>query len=111
MKSIVMTITATMMLAFPVAAQDQIEAKVDMSFNVLRDFEELSDGFKKLAEAHPELCSLTSLGASSQGRDIWMLTINNPVTGEDIDKPAMWIDGNVHGNEVQAGDVVLYTAW
>ncbi len=23
----------------------------------------------------------------------------------------MWIDGNVHGNEVQGGEAVLYTAW
>ena len=32
-------------------------------------------------------------------------------TGEDTVKPAMWIDGNVHGNEVQAGETVAYVAW
>ena len=26
-------------------------------------------------------------------------------------KPAMWIDGNVHGNEVQGGEAVVYSIW
>src|SRR6185436_11288057 len=26
-------------------------------------------------------------------------------------KPAMYIDGNIHGNEVQGGEAVAYTAW
>jgi hypothetical protein len=37
--------------------------------------------------------------------------LNDPATGKDTEKPAMWIDGNVHGNEVQAGETVLYTLW
>jgi hypothetical protein len=26
-------------------------------------------------------------------------------------KPGIYIDGNIHGNEIQGGEVVLYTAW
>ena len=37
--------------------------------------------------------------------------MNGAKTGPDTTKPAMWIDGNIHGNEVQAGEVVLYTLW
>ena len=37
--------------------------------------------------------------------------VNSPKTGADTSKPAMWIDGNIHGNEIQAGEVVLYTLW
>jgi murein tripeptide amidase MpaA len=27
------------------------------------------------------------------------------------EKPAFWIDGNIHANEIQAAEVSLYTAW
>ena len=94
-----------------VAAQHQIDSKSAIAFNRYYNFSELEEAMRSLAEAHPELATMVSLGKSIQGRDMWMLTINNPATGLDTEKPAMWIDGNVHGNEVQAGETVLYTAW
>jgi len=39
------------------------------------------------------------------------MTINNPDTGEEMDKCAMYIDANIHGNEVQGGEVGIYTIW
>ena len=38
---------------------------------------------QKLVAAHPQLLSLTSLGKSYEGRDIWCLAINNPKTGPE----------------------------
>ena len=38
-------------------------------------------------------------------------TINNPATGPHDEKPAMWVDANVHGNEVQGSEATLYLAW
>ncbi|MEE2895806.1 MAG: M14 family metallopeptidase [Planctomycetota bacterium] len=98
-------------IATPVAAQQQIEAEVDLAHNRYYDFEEMTDALRRLAEAHPELATLVSLGESVQGRPMWLLAINNPETGSDREKPAIWIDGNIHGNEVQAAETVLYTAW
>ena len=92
-------------------AQQQIEAEVPIAFNRYYDYEEMGTLLTELAAAHPELCSLASIGKSEQGRDLWLLTINNPETGGDRSKPGMWIDGNVHGNEIQAAETVLYTAW
>ena len=40
---------------------------------------------------------------------MWLLTINNPATGDELSKPAMYIDGNIHANEVQGGETALYT--
>ena len=40
-----------------------------------------------------------------------LLTIQNPETGDEAGKAAMWIDGNVHGNEIQAAEVCVYLAW
>ncbi len=64
-----------------------------------------------LHEAYPRLTSLQSLGKSEEGRDIWELTINNPATGEEMNKPAVYVDGAIHGNEIQATEVCLYLAW
>ena len=54
---------------------------------------------------------IETIGKSIQGRDLVVAVVNSPKTGPDTTKPAMWIDGNVHGNEVQAAEVVLYTLW
>jgi hypothetical protein len=39
------------------------------------------------------------------------MTINNPDTGDEMGKCAMYIDANIHGNEVQGGEVGIYTIW
>jgi hypothetical protein len=87
------------------------KAKVDLAFNRLYDYPEMEAALKKLAAAHPDLLSLASLGKSVEGRDMWCMTINNPKTGKDREKAAMYVDGNVHGNEVQATEACLYLIW
>jgi hypothetical protein len=85
--------------------------KVPIAFNRLYDYPELTEALRKLVGAHPDLLTLSSLGKSVEGRDLWCVTINNPKTGPDRGKPAMYVDGNIHGNEVQAAEVALYLAW
>ncbi|WZP00830.1 M14 family metallopeptidase [Isosphaeraceae bacterium EP7] len=85
--------------------------KVPLAFNRLYDYPDLVAAMRKLAEGHPDIISMSSLGKSVEGRDLWCLTINNPATGPDRSKPAMYVDGNVHGNEVQAAEACLYLAW
>ena len=85
--------------------------KVDLAFNRLYDYPELEAALKALAAGHPDLVTLASAGKTVEGRDMWVVTINNPKTGKDRDKPAMYVEGNVHGNEVQAAEACLYTIW
>ncbi|MFG0245348.1 MAG: M14 family metallopeptidase [Phycisphaerales bacterium JB052] len=92
-------------------AQQQIPSKVDVAWNRFYDYEEVTQIVKDLVAAYPDLLSVESLGKSEQGRDLWVVTLNNPETGKAEDKPAMYIDGNVHGNEVQATETVLYAIW
>lgn len=92
-------------------AQQQIPSKVDVAWNRYYDFEETEKIIQDLVTAYPNLLTLQSLGKSEQGRDMWLIILNNPETGEDHEKPAMYIDGNVHGNEVQATETVLYSIW
>ena len=60
------------------------------------------------AEAYPNLVSLRSMGRSYEGRDIWVLVLTNTATGADVDKPAFWLDGNIHAAELTASTTCLY---
>jgi len=78
-------------------------------FNRLYDYEEMTELMRGYARAYPDWVTIESIGKSIQGRDLWMLTVNNPATGDALSKPAMYIDGNTHANEVQGGETALYT--
>ncbi|MBL4591567.1 MAG: hypothetical protein JKY96_06360 [Phycisphaerales bacterium] len=94
-----------------VHAQQQVPSRVDVSWNRFYDYEEVTRIVHDLVDAYPELLTLESIGKSEQGRDLWAITLNNPETGPASEKPAMYIDGNVHGNEIQATETVLYSIW
>ena len=42
---------------------------------------------------------------------MWVLAVSNFAKGDEKSRPAMWIDGGIHANEIQSVEVVLYTAW
>ncbi len=100
-------------LTAPVRAQDyyQFPSKVDIAWNQLYDYDQVTEILKKLAAAYPDMLKLESIGKSVQGRDMWAMTLNIEETGPHSSKPAMYIDANIHGNEVQGTEVVLYTIW
>jgi Zinc carboxypeptidase len=77
-------------------------------FDRLHDYDAVTDLLHAYARAYPDWVKLTSIGKSGQGRDMWLLTVNNPATGPDLGKPAMYVDGNIHANEVQGTEAVLY---
>ncbi|MEO1009350.1 MAG: M14 family metallopeptidase [Planctomycetota bacterium] len=87
------------------------EFKVDLAWNRYYDLEQVEDAMRRIAEAHPQYVELRSIGKSIQGRDIWIVIVNNPETGAHDEKPAMYIDGSIHANEIQATEVVLYSLW
>jgi murein tripeptide amidase MpaA len=69
---------------------------------------ELTRLLQDYAAAAPHLVHLRVLGKSFEGRDILLLTITNNQTGADADKPAFWVDGNIHAAELTACTACLY---
>ncbi|MCC6936346.1 MAG: hypothetical protein IT333_07510, partial [Thermomicrobiales bacterium] len=59
--------------------------------------------------AYPGLATCTSIGVSGEGRDIWVVTLTNQATGSDLEKPAYYIDANIHAAEVMTSSVALAT--
>jgi murein tripeptide amidase MpaA len=60
------------------------------------------------AEARPDLVNVESIGHSHEGRDIWVVTVTRVANGAAVDKPALWIDGNIHAAELTASTACLY---
>jgi hypothetical protein len=110
-KQLMFMVLAMACVTGSVHAQTPHPSKVDLSFNHWYDFDQLTDALRKLTRAYPKLLKMESIGKSVAGRDIWLLTLNDPATGPADSKTAMYIEANIHGNELQATETVLYTIW
>jgi hypothetical protein len=84
---------------------------VKLDFNRWHDVAELQADMRLLEKTYPKFLKYISLGKSYGGRDIAAMIVNNPDTGPDTSKPAMYIEANIHGNEVQGGEICTYTIW
>lgn len=97
--------------ALPQQAGGQWTPKVEIAWNRYNDYATVLELEQRLAEAWPEFVRLEDIGASWEGRPMRLMVLTNSATGPDSSKPAMWVDGNVHGNEVQGAEAALYLAW
>ena len=90
---------------------DSAGAEVVLSFDHWYDNAAIGRALRDLQAAYPGLITVQSIGKSVLGRDIWAAVLNNPKTGPAERKPGYYIDGNIHGNEIQGGEVALYTVY
>ncbi|MGH7539641.1 MAG: M14 family metallopeptidase [Gemmatimonadota bacterium] len=87
------------------------EHRLPLSWDRWLDHAAIGERLSLMERTWPEFLSLQSLGESHGGREMWLMTINNPRTGPEMSKAAMFIEANVHGNEIQGAEVTLYTIW
>jgi murein tripeptide amidase MpaA len=81
---------------------------MNFEFNRFYRYDELTDALQRLQSRYPQLVSLQSIGKSHEGRDIWVMTVTNRLSGPAEQKPAFWVDGNIHSIEVSASAAALY---
>ncbi len=55
-----------------------------------------------------ELVHCEPIGRSYEGRDIWLVTVTNSASGPVSEKPAIWIDANIHATEVTGGVAAIH---
>lgn len=77
-------------------------------FDTYYRYDELTQILHAYAEEYPHLVRIESIGKSYEGRDIWLLTLTNFKTGPAEEKPALWVDGNIHASEVSPSTACLY---
>lgn len=122
MRSVIPPVFALALLAAPALSAQQAlgnlaasgspkAPKVQIMWDRFYDNDAIGEIGRMLQKAHPNTCRLSSIGKSFQGRDLWLLTVTNFDVGDPDRKPAMYIDGNIHSNEVQGSEISLYTAW
>ncbi len=113
MKRVLTTLMASWMVGGCVSgalAQAHVEPRHEIAFNRYYTVEQMYAHLRAMERAYPEIVKVRSIGKSGEGRDLLVATLTAPGS-DDRAKPAMWIDGAIHANEVQAGEVCLYTVW
>lgn len=71
-------------------------------------YTEFTELLQQLVKAFPHLLTIESIGKSFEGRDIWVVTATNQSTGPATDKPAYWVDANIHASELAGSAAALY---
>jgi len=71
-------------------------------------YDELVQLLRALAAEHPRYVALEMIGRSFEGREIPLITVTDTETGPAADKPAFWVDGNIHSVELSASTACLY---
>lgn len=115
------SLAALVLAALPAAPASVLSAQqtrgsdpphtLDLTWDRWLDHQEMGERMQLMARTWPKFLKLSSMGKSYGGRDLWVMTINNPDTGPEDSKAGMFIEANVHGNEIQGGEICLYTIW
>lgn len=79
-----------------------------ITFDRYPTFAELTEWLDAFANDFPDLVRLESIGTSYEGRELWLLTVTNHAIGVASEKPAIWIDGNIHASEVTASVAIVH---
>ena len=77
-------------------------------FNTYYRYNDLTKILHELVTENPTLLKIESIGKSHEGREVWLLTATNQQTGSAGEKPALWVDGNIHASEVSPSMACLY---
>jgi hypothetical protein len=71
------------------------------------NYQALTEELRRLADAHPEIARLSSIGKSHQGRELWMMTISDQVDQSEGEPELLYI-ANMHGDEVVGRELSIY---
>lgn len=80
----------------------------DVQFDKYYRYADLTRILHEYAEEFPQLVHIESIGKSYEGRDIWLMSVTSFATGVDREKPALWVDGNIHATEIAPSSACLY---
>ncbi len=80
----------------------------EMRFDDFYSYDELTDFMRAAQAAAGDVMRLESLVQTPQGREVWLATLTDPTTGPPEDKPAYYVQGNVHAHEMYGTSAVLH---
>lgn len=80
----------------------------NIQFNRFYRYAEMTRLLKAYEKEYPNLIRVESIGKSYEGRDVWAVTATNFKSGSDAEKPALWVDANLHASEVTGSAAALH---
>ncbi len=89
-------------------AKAKPKTRINVRFDRFLNFVDLTALLRAWADRYPNLFDLRSIGKTFEGRDIWLCTITDRSTGDHAEKPAIWVDANIHATELTGSAAALY---
>ncbi len=117
---LVLTLVLAISLAGPTMAQKKLQkspggyhGEMDFPINWKQyySYDEWTKIMHEIQKKYPNLADIESIGKSRMGREQYLITITAKDTGKHTEKPAMWVDGAIHGNEVNGIMCSMYVMW
>lgn len=72
------------------------------------NYVELTSRLQSLAQKHPHIANLSSIGRSVEGRELWVMRISTDPNRDSPGKPKFKYVGNMHGDETVSRQVLVY---
>ncbi len=88
--------------------QDLVSAEGNISWSRYYNSHEMLQILKELEKRYPHLTRLSVIGKSYLGRDLHLMEVTNRENKPALEKPAIYIDGNMHTGEQTGAMLALY---
>ncbi|MEX2393342.1 MAG: M14 family zinc carboxypeptidase, partial [Actinomycetota bacterium] len=80
----------------------------DVRFDRFYRYDDFTSILQGWASEFGSIFELESIGKSYEGRDIWLATVTNTATGPHDEKPAFWVEANIHASEATGCAAALH---
>lgn len=80
-----------------------------IEFDHTHSYTEIAAYMRAVAQAFPKITKLHNIGKSYEKRDLLVMEISNQSTGNSLEKPGYFIDGNVHPAEAAGAEMSANT--
>lgn len=83
--------------------------KTTFQYDHYYKYEEMKNCLEYFAKQYPQLCDLEVNVKTEMGLNQYVMTLTNKDTGNALDKPGWYLDGNIHAGEVTASMTAMHT--
>ncbi|XP_051537619.1 carboxypeptidase D, b [Myxocyprinus asiaticus] len=78
------------------------------TFTKYYNYVDLTGRLKSFSKKYPQICSLSTIGQSVEGRELWVMRVTTSPRTDVPGKPRFKYVGNIHGNEALSRQVLVY---
>lgn len=72
------------------------------------NYVDLTDRLQSLSQKYAHICSLSNIGKSVEGRELWVMRVTTDPSADVPGKPRFKYVGNIHGDEALSRQVLVY---